>query len=81
MGAVQLMLVSSWSERESSPTRLVRCIHKQVQGLVEALGGARERLEQELERLVRKLKAVRPMHRRKSAPNAYEALLRLVPVS
>jgi hypothetical protein len=76
-----LMLVSSWSERESSPTRLVRCIHKQVQGLVEALGGARERLEQELERLVRKLKAVRPMHRRKSAPNAYEALLRLVPVS
>jgi len=74
-----LMLVSSWSEGDSSPTRQVRCIHKQVQGLVKALGGSRKKLERELEKLVRKLKAVRPMHHRKSAPNAYQALLRLAP--
>lgn len=72
-----MMLVSSWSEADSSPTRLMRTIRKHAQGVVEALGKTREELERALEKLVRRLQATRPMTRRKTLPNAFDALLQV----
>ena len=74
-----LMVVSSWTELQSSPTRLVRCIHKHADTLVLALAQAGEKLETALAALVEQLKAVRGMHKRKSRPNAYDALLQIAP--
>jgi hypothetical protein len=72
-----LMLVSSWSEASSSPTRLMRTIRKHAQGVVQALGRTLGEVERALEELVRHLQATRPMARRKTRPNAFEALLQV----
>jgi DDE family transposase len=74
-----LMVVSSWNELPSSPTRQVRCIHKHADTLVLAIAQAGDRLETALAALVEQLKAVRGMHKRKSRPNAYDALLQIAP--
>jgi hypothetical protein len=74
-----LMVVSSWTELQSSPTRLVRCIHKHADTLVVVLAQAGRKLQRVLAALVERLKAVRGMHKRKSRPNAYDALLQIAP--
>jgi hypothetical protein len=74
-----LMVVSSWNELQSSPTRLVRCIHKHALTLVAALRQPGEELARVLEVLIERLMAVRPMHKRKSRPNAYDALFQIAP--
>ncbi|HNK20162.1 MAG TPA: IS4 family transposase [Piscinibacter sp.] len=70
-----LMLVSCWSERSSSPTRLMRTIRTHGQLLVEALGGSVGDIERVLDDLVQRLRATRPMTRRKTHPNAFDALV------
>lgn len=72
-----LMLVSCYSEVNSSPTRLMRTIRKHAQGVIVALGKSGAEVERALEELVRRLQATRPMTRRKTLPNAFDALLHL----
>lgn len=72
-----LMLVSCWSEAASSPTRLVRTLRKHAQMLVEALAGSAGEVEQVLRELVQQLQATRPMTRRKTHPNAFDALFQV----
>lgn len=72
-----LMLVSSWSEASSSPTRLLRTIRKHAQLLVVGLAGTTRELERVLKELVRQLQATRPMTRRKTHPNAFDALFQV----
>ena len=73
-----LMLVSCWSERSSSPTRLMRTIRTHGQLLVEALGGSVGDIERVLDDLVQRLRATRPMTRRKTHPNAFDALVHVI---
>ena len=74
-----VMVVSSWTELQSSPTRQVRCLRTHADTLVEALAQAGKKLERALAALVKRLKAVRGMHTRQSCPNAYDALLQIAP--
>lgn len=72
-----LMLVSCWSEISSSPTRLVRTIRKHAQVLVQAFAGSPRGLERALREVVRQLQAARGMTRRKTHPNAFDALFQV----
>ena len=72
-----LMLVSCWSEARSSATRLLRTIRKHAQKQVEVLASSAHEIERVLQELVRQLQATRPMTRRKTHPNAFDALFLL----
>lgn len=72
-----LMLVSCWSEATSSPTRLVRTIHKHAQTLLQGLASSVGEVERALREMVRQLQSTRPLTRRRKHPNAFDALFQV----